>query len=326
LIRDGRIAILSHHRSWPEASYGRSFVQTLVRSLDAEFIDIDEGWPPRIDRISDYRSLDAIVIFSRYRRLLVAEPMDWRGYDGPRIQLEHDAHTDLAAEGPWPGTWAETFRRHDFDHLIVSGVRLVEHFEAQGVPTSWLAKGFDSELFMDLGRERDGIAHYGTLYRSRRAMLRALERAGTPILHMDIPYEELNDALNGRAGMVVCTFGSRVRWGKLGRAIERRWPGAALELGDEIEPMIKTFEIAGAGCAPLLVRTPDLELLGIADGETALLWSDFDELADIVREVQHECERLRAIGSAASELAHARHTWRHRATELQQIIDRVRRG
>jgi hypothetical protein len=321
-----RIAIVSHDGSWPEYHYARAFVQTIVRCLDAKFVDLDQAWPPRIDAIPDYRSLDAIVIFIRYRKLLVADPMDWRGYDGPRILLEHDAHNDPAAQGLWAGTWAQTFRRHHFDHLVVSGLRLVEHFEAQGVPTSWLPKGFDGDALTDLGRQREGIAHFGTLYRSRSAMLRMLERAGAPIPHLTVPYEQLNDILNDQAGMVVCSFEARVRWGKLGRAIERRWPGAALELRDEIEPMIKTFEVAGAGCAPLLVPTPDLEPLGFADRSTALMWRDFDELACLVREVQHDSERLRAIGRAASELAHARHTWRHRATELVEIIDRVQRG
>jgi hypothetical protein len=321
-----RVAILSHFALWPEHSDARAFVHTFARCLDAECIDVDEEWPPRIDAIPDYRSLDAVVVFMRYRKLLVADAIDWRGYDGPRIQLEHDASTDTAFEGPWPGTWARTFRRHRFDHLTVSGLRFVEHFEAQGIPTYWLPKAFDADTLRDLERRRAGIAHFGAPYRSRRAMLRALRRAGTPIPHLVIPYEQLNDVLNDYAGVVVCSLGVRVRWWKLGRALERRWPGTALELGEELEPMIKTFEVAGAGCAPLLAPSPDLEPLGFIDGETALIWRDFDELTSLVRDLQHDPDRLAAVGSAASRLAHARHTWRHRATELADIIERIRRA
>jgi Glycosyl transferases group 1 len=321
-----RVAILSHDQSWPQRSYNRRFVQILVRCLDAEFVDVDLGWPPRIQQIPDYRSLDAIVTFIRYRDLVVADPIDWLGFEGLRVQLDHDAHTDLAVSGPHRGTWARTFRRHGFDHLVVSGLRLVEHFERQGTPVSWLPKGFDGSALTDLGRRRTGIAHFGSLYRSRRAMLRALEKEGTPITHIVIPYEQLNERLNGVAGVVVCTLDARVRWGKLGRALERRWPGAALELGVDLEPMIKTFEVAGAGCAPLLAPSPDLESLGFADGTTALIWHDFDELAGLVRDLQQDPEQLAEVGKAASSLAHARHTWSHRATELTQIIDRCRRG
>jgi hypothetical protein len=321
-----RIAILSHFGAWPEHSEARGFVHTFVRCLNAERIDVDEGWPPRIDAIPDYRSLDAVVVFMRYRNLLVADPIDWRGYSGLRMQLEHDASTDALRDSTWRGTWARTFRRHQFDHLTVSGVRYVDHFEAQGIPTSWLPKGFDGVAMRDLGRRRAGIAHFGRLYRPRRAMLRSLRKARTPIPHLTVPHEQLNDVLNDYAGVVVCSLDARVRWGKLGRALERRWPGTALELGEEIEPMIKTFESAGAGCAPLLTPTSDLEPLGFVDGETALIWRDFDDLADLVRDVQHDTDRLGAIGSAASRLAHARHTWSHRAAELADIIDSIRSG
>jgi spore maturation protein CgeB len=93
----------------------------------------------------------------------------------------------------------------------------------------------------------------------------------------------------------------------------------------DVEPMIKTFEVAGAGCAPLLAPSPDLELLGFSDGETALVWRDFDELAELVRDGHDDSERLATVGDAAADLARRRHTWTHRATELSAIIDRVRR-
>lgn len=325
MTRPLRIAILSHDEAWPEHSYNRTFVQTMVRELDAQFVDVDRAWPPVISDIAGYGSLDAIVTFIRYRQLVVADPIDWRNFGGIRIQLDHDAYTDAVLAGPLKGTWARTFRRHQFDHLIVSGLRLVDHFDAQGVPTSWLPKGFDGDAVTNLGHTRAGVGHYGTLYRSRRAMLRALRRAGTPIPHCVIPYDHLNDHLNDFAGVVVCSVDARVRWGKVGRALERKWPGAALELGMEVEPMIKTFEVAGAGCAPLLTPSPDLEPLGFSDGETALVWRDFDELAELVRDVQHDSERLTAVGDSAADLAHRRHTWKHRATELSAIIDRLQR-
>src|SRR6266511_3345084 len=94
VTRPVRIAVLSHDEAWPEHSYNRTFVQTMVRELDAQFVDVDRAWPPVISDIADYRSLDAVVTFIRYRQLLVADPIDWRGYDGVRIQIDHDAHTD----------------------------------------------------------------------------------------------------------------------------------------------------------------------------------------------------------------------------------------
>ncbi len=298
-----------------------------ARLHDVSFVDVDEGWPPRLDRVSDLHSLDAVVTFIRYRDLMAASPIDWAGYDGPRIQLEWDAWTDIADfDTRYRGTWVPTFRSHRFDHLLVSGLRLVGHFEALGVPVTWLPKGFDAPSFTDLGRPRSGLAHYGTLYRSRRAMLRALERKGALVDHVSVPYDQLADRLNGWAGVVACMLDAAVRLGKVGRAIERRWPGVALRLGEDLEPMQKTFEIAGAGAVPLIPRSPDLDPLGFVHGETALMWRDFDELAELVRGYKSDPGPFAAIGRAAAELAHRRHTWDQRAADLGDIVRRIQKA
>lgn len=322
-----RLGVMSHDRSWPAARADRHMLAAFARVHDVSFVDVDEGWPPRLDRVPDLHSLDAVVTFIRYRDLMVAPPIDWAGYDGPRIQLEWDAWTDIAdLDTRYRGTWVPTFRTHHFDHLLVSGLRLVPHFESLGVPVTWLAKGFDAPSFSDLGRPRSGIAHYGTLYRTRRAMLRSLRRQGAAVDHVSIPYDELADRLNGLAGVIACMLDAGVRGGKVGRALERRWPGVALRLGEDLEPMQKTFEIAAAGAVPLIPPSPDLAPLGFVDGETAMVWRDFDELAGLVRGYRSDPAPFAAVGRAAAVLSHARHTWDHRAAELGDIVRRLRAG
>jgi spore maturation protein CgeB len=115
-----------------------------------------------------------------------------------------------------------------------------------------------------------------------------------------------------------------VRWGKAGRALERRWPGVALRIGDDLEPMQKTFEIAASGAVPLIPPSPDLAPLGFVDGETALVWRDFAELAALVRRYRAEPESFAPIGRATADLSRRRHTWDHRAVELGDIIRRLR--
>jgi hypothetical protein len=300
-------------------------IAAIRRHLDVEFVDIDRNRAVRLDTVTDYRALDAVLTFYRYRELLAADPIDWAGYEGPRIQLDWDAWYDLANfDTRYRGTWTVNFRRHRFDHLVVSGLRLVGHFEERGITTSWLPKACDGGVFRDLGGPREGVGHFGTLYRSRRAMLRYLHRAGCSIKHIDVPYERLNDRLNDFSGVVASMLDARVRWGRLGRAVERRWPGAALVLGVDLEPMQKTFEIGGAGAAPLIAPSPDLPRLGFVHGITAVIWQDFAELADEVRSHVDEPDRLHRIGRAASHLVLQRHTWDHRALELAAIIRRVR--
>lgn len=321
-----RLGVVSHDRSWPAHRADRHMLAAFARAHDVSFVDVDEGWPPRLDRVPDLHSLDAVVTFIRYRDLMVAPPIDWAGYDGPRIQLEWDAWTDIADFGQrHRGTWVPTFRTHRYDHLLVSGLRLVEHFDALGVPVTWLPKGFDGASFADRGRARSGIAHYGTLYRSRRAMLRSLRRQGAAVEHVSFPYDQLDDRLNELAGAVACMLDASVRWGKAGRAVERYWPGAALSVGEDLEPMQKTFEIAAAGAAPLIPPSPDLAPLGFVDGETALVWRDFTELAALVRGYRAEPDSFTAVGRAAAVLAASRHTWDHRARELGEIVRRLQR-
>lgn len=322
-----RLGVVSHDGSWPAHRADRHMLAAFARVHDVSFVNVDKGWPPRLDQVPDLHSLDAIVTFIRYRELMVATPINWAGYDGPRIQLEWDAWTDVAdMDTRYRGTWEPTFRTHRFDHLLVSGLRLVEHFEALRVPVTWLPKGFDGAGFADRGRPRSGIAHYGTLYRSRRAMLRALRSKGAAVEHLSFPYEQLGDRLNDLAGVVSCMLDASVRWGRVGRVLERRWPGVALRIGDDLEPMQKSFEIAASGAVPLMPPSPDLEPLGFVDGENALVWKDFDELALLVHNYRAEPDSFRPIGRAAGVLAKRRHTWDHRAVELGEIVRRLRAG
>src|SRR5262249_4612444 len=95
-------------------------------------------------------------------------------------------------------------------------------------------------------------------------------------------------------------------------------------LGGDLEPMQKTFEIGGAGAAPLIAPSPDLPRLGFVHGTTAVIWQDFAELADEVRSHDDDPERLQRSRRGAHQPARQHHTWDHRAQELAMIISRVR--
>jgi hypothetical protein len=83
--------------------------------------------------------------------------------------------------------------------------------------------------------------------------------------------------------------------------------------------MIKTFEVAGAGCVPLVDRVEDLEYLGFVHGENSLIYDTFDEAAETARATDRT-EQIR-MGKAASSLVHERHTWRHRAEAIVAALD-----
>ena len=85
--------------------------------------------------------------------------------------------------------------------------------------------------------------------------------------------------------------------------------------------MIKTFEVAAAGCAPVVDHLDELEDLGFVDGETCLTYRTFDEAADKLLAADEQ--QLLEMGRAAAELARSRHTWSHRADLVLRILNDV---
>jgi spore maturation protein CgeB len=84
--------------------------------------------------------------------------------------------------------------------------------------------------------------------------------------------------------------------------------------------MLKLFESAASGCATFCDWTPDLDYLGFVDGENIIVFRDFDELVEKARYYLAQPDELRRIGSNGAALALERHTWKHRAIELRQVL------
>lgn len=250
---------------------------------------------------------------SRYFKL---EPFDWSGFDGLRVHYEPDAWISYSPATPQlHGKHAAVYHRDRFHLMISTGKKTASCLRRDGVNAVWVPKGYDSTLISDLGSDRSGICTYGAPWPSRQALL---ARLGDAVTNVSGPYEELNERLNRYAGAVVCNMPGRTPLGKVGRGIRRWWPGF-VRTWPAIEPMIKTFEVAGAGCAPIVDHLDELDDLGFVDGETCLTYRTFDEASSIVRQADHD--GLREIGAAAAQLARSRHTWHHRATDLMHHVE-----
>jgi hypothetical protein len=66
----------------------------------------------------------------------------------------------------------------------------------------------------------------------------------------------------------------------------------------------------------------DLEPLGFVDGVNAITFRSHRELTERLRYWFDRPGALRDLGRAAARLAHARHTWTHRAVELRDALAR----
>ena len=295
------------------AAFGRQFDVTPLITEGTEQVQIAQ--------VVDYMDHDAVVFFTLFRNLAAGPPVDWGGYSGPRLLYDEDAWQFCLSLGfGRPNrAWPETFARHGFDALLCTGKEVSATLELAGVSTYWWPKAYEPRHFFDLGKQREGMCHFGTLYVSRQAMLHRLRRDGISVDHIEAPYAALNDRLNEYRSLIVGTLSNGTRT-KLHRALRKLNPEWGLRLAHGPEPMLKLFEGAGAGCAVFCDALPELEDLGFIDGQTVVTWTDFDELVEKCHAYLGDAPRLREIAQAGLQLCATRHTWDTRMKDLDTFL------
>lgn len=320
-----RVVIIGHRLGL--TNYIRGVYESFGRQFDLKIVLVDDGWPKSIDDIPDARSYDACVWFVRFRELVRQAAFDWKDYAGCRVMYEWDAHANYHTmlNPVWIGRWPAEFRRHRFDVLVTTGKRCQELLEADGVPSYWLPKGFDRDLFFDREEERRGVCYFGDKYCSRRAMLHYLRSRAVEVEDVTSKYDELNGRLNRHLACLVCNMGGTVRGG-LFRVANRIWPSRGVMLEPGIEPMQKNFEVAAAGCAPVFDWIEELSDLGFREGETMIAYRSFPELLEKLRHYESRPDELRRIGTNAGKLAAERHSWDHRAGQLDRFLHALKAG
>jgi hypothetical protein len=301
--------------------YTRGLYDALGQRFDIRFTWVDDGWPESIVDISGHDEADACIWFVRFRELIERPGFRWEDFRGVRIMLEHDAVQNSSVRSRYLGAWPAVFHRNEFQVLVSSGKATSERLAAEGVPSYWLPKGYDAERMCDLGLQRNGIGYYGATYQARRAMLDYLERKRFPVTSFRCHSFELNDHLNQFLGCLICNMEGIVGRG-LGRIIHRLSPSRGLRLEPGLEPMIKNFEVPGAGCALICDEIDELADLGFADGDTMVSYRTFDELLEKLNHYERTPADLHEIGRRGNTLVQSRHTWDHRAEQLEDFIAR----
>lgn len=303
----------------PGAS-ARSETQPLLAAVAQEF-DLERAmwtlgpWP-------DASAFDAVISFAKFRHLLRAPDLDWRGFSGLRVHYDWDAlHDAHWSHSPYAGAWAPTLTRHRFDLLITTGLRSRDHLRSCGVTAELVHKGFDPAI-SDLGLERlKTFGTFGHEYPARVLMRTELRRAGIEAQFFHVPFSALGTRLNEYLGVIMCTFDARLRAPAIGGRLYRYFPRTFVEIGAAPEPMGKLFEVAAAGTAPFVEWTPDLELLGFRDGENAVIYRSLDDLVERALHYRERPEGLREIGRASGRLAAEKHSWTLRARELRTVLE-----
>lgn len=322
-----RVLLITHPDiAYSDTRYDHDLVSGLGERTDLIIVDWDSLSRPSTRDAAhnagiDLSSVDVCMVYVRFRFLLEADPWDWAGFDGIRVWMEHDAWGNYSEAHPqWHGSFPRVYRRDQFHIMITTGRRTAELLCADGVDAHWMPKGYSAANFYDLGLRRAGVCTFGTMWPSRRAMIARLRRRGIDLADVSGPFSSLNARLNAHSAAVVCNMPGTVPFGRAGRAAQRLIP-PMVNVRPAVEPMIKTFEVAAAGCAPVVDHLDELEDLGFVDGETCLTYRTFDEAADKLLAADEQ--QLLEMGRAAAELARSRHTWSHRADLVLRILNDV---
>ena len=315
-----RLCVIRHEPGLPPH---RPLCDALEGAFDVTIHRVSGPLPQSVNEIADVDSFDAVLWFDvDYDLLREAPGFDWGTYPGARLWLDFDAYQSFRsiANSRHRGTHPATFHKFGFHMLLTTGMLTRDLLIQEGVPSFWLPKGYDARAIYSLDdADRSGLCHYGARYPARRAMLRRVQKAGVPVEHFVCNIQELNERLNRYTGCLICNMdveGSDVvpvrAWSYVPVALVKERPG--------IEPMIKNFEVAGAGCAPICDDLPDLRELGFVDGETMVSYLSFSDLVEKLEHYRSSPDELGRIGRNAAEFARSQHTWDHRAAAIESLL------
>jgi hypothetical protein len=321
-----RVCLIDHRISLTDRN--RGLLEAFQRRFDLTTIFVDDGWPRNVVEVPEYQSYEAIIWHVKFRQLLHQEPFDWQDYVGARIMYDQDTFTNYNTMGGarYLGKWPEVVRANGFHVLVSTGQAVSECYLDEGIHTCWIPKGYDAtRITNEMRVDRDGICFFGAAYAARRAMLAFLDRERIPYTAFRCRPGELNDRLNRFAGCLICNQdlrGPSVLPRRIYRSNHfiRHAPPGWLRPAPGPEPMMKNFEVAGAGCAPICDEIPELADLGFRDGLTMVSYSRFDELAEKLRWYALNPETLAEVGRRAADLARSRHSWDHRVEDFEKLI------
>lgn len=316
-----RVLALVGHRDHLQKHTTRGFYAALSEVFDVRLTFVEDGWPESITDVEGHEEADICFWFVRFRLLRERPTFDWGRFAGRRVMYDFDTNANyhFLSTAEYRGEWPVVYRRQGFDTMVSTGKAVSELLRDDAVNAVWLPKGYDPDRAHPLGLARNGLCEFGQSYPSRKAMRAHLDRAGVAYTRFS-DHDGLNEQLNRYLGCLICNLAGKVAGGP-GRLINRIAPTRFIELSPGIEPMIKNFEVAAAGCAPIADWIPELGDLGFVDGETMVAYRDFDELVEQCRRYLADPAALARIGEQAARLAADQHTWAHRAAALGPLLD-----
>ncbi|MBF7729847.1 glycosyltransferase [Pseudomonas sp. N040] len=248
----------------------------------------------------DYTSFDRVVIFSRLKRLR-RQLAVLRGIPG-LIFLEHDACQNYMVDSKYRGAYSRFYRRLPWVRVLVSGAAVARRLSAEGVDAVFVSKGYDEQMFSNLGGVRDIEAAFlgsikGDAYSPRRQVLDAIA-AQTELL-----------VTRTRSGAEYQVMLNRIRI----------FVSADVGMG---EFMIKNFEAMACGCVLLAWDQGDEgAALGFEDGRNVLFYDSADAAVEKIRQLRADPQLAARIANAGQALAEQHFTFKRVGHDLARAIE-----
>ncbi|WP_095162089.1 glycosyltransferase [Pseudomonas sp. Irchel 3F5] len=230
----------------------------------------------------DVDKYDRIVFFLRFKQEI--RQVGFIRTVPNLVILEHDAYQNYIP-CKYTGKFSTHYRQLPWARVISSGYMVSERLRQEGFDAEFVPKGYDQQLLVDQGRERDiELAFVGSTnsvaYSGRKALLDELAQVENLLVTRTKSGEEYCDTLN------------RIRF----------FVSADVGMG---EYMIKNFEAMACGCVLLAFDQGEAEnrALGLKDMHNVVLYDSIAQLQEKLKVLRADPELVECIGNNGRDLA-----------------------
>ncbi len=272
------------------------FYDSICRHMSDDKGDCDLRWLSSEEQADlkgyfsniDVDAYDRIIFFLRFKKEI--KQVKFIRTLPNLVILEHDAYQNYI-EDKYRGKYAQHYRALSWARVICSGYEVTQKLLREGFDVEFVAKGYDQELLINQGKERDiELGFLGSTksktYNLRRELLEALSETENMTVTRTNSGQEYCDTLN----RIKIFVGADVGFG---------------------EYMIKNFEAMACGCMLLTWNQgeEDNRALGFEDMKNVVLYSSLDELREKLAILRKQPDLIDQIASAGQSLVEQYYTW-----------------
>jgi hypothetical protein len=295
-----RVLCISHYPRTPDI---RLMLAALAQHVSLDYVALNSEQCLHLEnalRLINWKSYELILLDAPFSKIF--NQTDFIKTIGNLVIYEQDACQDFIKESKWKNKFLEFYKKTKPQLVINTGFAVAKRFQALGVNTAFISKGFDEEKIFNKNITRDiefgFIGRIGSkTYTERKRLLKFVEKKiNVQVLRSDEGHA-YNDLLN------------RIRI----------FISADVGLG---EYMAKNFEAMAAGC--LLVAYEqghgEEQALGLVDMENVVLYRNKEELLQKLTYLQTNSALVENIRVKGYELAKQQFSFDVKGNELYHVL------